>query len=95
MTLPPQGTTISHCLASCNVCVYDGATYNWVEVTPTTTILAGTVVEIINTGDGTTRTSTILDPIPTGYTVPQTDTAGTRITEITYSRDGSVFSTVM
>lgn len=53
-----------------------------------TTIVAATVVAIINTNANTTRYSTIFNKLPSGYELPETNAAGTHTAKVSYTRGG-------
>lgn len=58
-----------------------------------TTIVAATVIEIINTASNTTRTTTVYNELPDGLTVPSTNAAETHIEQIVYTRSGEELTT--
>lgn len=58
-----------------------------------TTLVAATVVEIVNTVSKTTRTTTILNQLPSGNNLAPTNSAGTHTEKVTYTRLGKAVST--
>ena len=61
-----------------------------------TTIIAATVVEVVNTDDDTTSLSTEYNDIPAGYTIPtNTNAQGTQTFPVTYQRFGQNLTTTM
>jgi hypothetical protein len=61
-----------------------------------TTIVAATVVQIVNTDLHTTSLSTEYNEIPSGYTVPtNTNAQGTQTLPVTYARSGQILTTYM
>jgi hypothetical protein len=57
----------------------------WVHEVYTTIIVAGTVRVVYDKRRGTTRTTTVLNTLPPGSTVPDVNAAGTRVTTVTES----------
>jgi len=84
------------CQPDCTYCVEPGYEITWAPLQFSTTIVAATVIEIINTDVHTTRLSTISNDLPSSY-IPPTDTnaQGTRTTQVTYTRTGRVLTTDM
>ncbi|KIW95868.1 uncharacterized protein Z519_02932 [Cladophialophora bantiana CBS 173.52] len=59
-----------------------------------TTIVAATVVQVINTDLDTTKTSTVFNKLPAGYTIPtNTNAKGTQTVEVTYWSTGKMHTT--
>ena len=76
----PTGTA-STCPTSAN-CHYSGpdiSSAEWAPMSITTNITVATLVYIVNNRTNTTRTSTILNTIPEGYTQQPTNSDGTAI----------------
>jgi len=94
-TTPTPSTTATSCQNDCTVCASTPSSLFWTPYSFTETFLAATVVEVINTIDGTTRTSTIFNEVPAGYTQPSTNSAGTHITLLSYTRSGKLMTTEM
>ncbi|KAI9828861.1 MAG: hypothetical protein M1826_005965 [Phylliscum demangeonii] len=55
----------------------------WLSFPINTTITAATVVTVINTRTNATRKSTIYNDLPSGFTLPDVNADGTRVTTIT------------
>jgi len=69
---------------------------NWTPRYFDTTIVAATVVEVINTDVDATRVTTIYNEIPAGYTIPtNTNSLGTQTVQVTYLRTGKTLTTEM
>jgi len=82
---PASATT---CANDCTVCAANPVIYSWTPYTITGTIIAATVVEIVNTADDITRTTTIFNDLPSDYTYPPTNADGTQTRLVTYTRSG-------
>lgn len=84
------------CKAECGVKVPNGRQLRWSAKTFSTTIVAATVVEIVNTDLHTTKVSTIYNELPAGYTVPKnTNSQGTQTVQVIYTRTGKTLTTDM
>ncbi|KAF2470126.1 uncharacterized protein BDR25DRAFT_153922, partial [Lindgomyces ingoldianus] len=81
------------CNASCFVSATPPATIFWYPYTFTETIIAATLVVIVNTVYNTTKTSLRLNEIPSGYVLPDVNAGGTHVTTVTYTRSGKVITT--
>ncbi|EEP79553.1 predicted protein [Uncinocarpus reesii 1704] len=86
---------LDQCTAACKVGVKAVYHYKWYPHMFSSTIVAATVVKIVNTVAGTTRTSTIYNDLPSGYTLPPTNEDGTQVATVTYSQQGSTKTTVL
>jgi hypothetical protein len=91
----PASTTATACSNNCTVCAADPYSYYWTAYTITETLVAATVIEIVNTLAGTTRTTTIFNDLPAGYTLPPTNAEGTHVQTVTYTRSGASLTTVL
>ncbi|KAK3362191.1 hypothetical protein B0T24DRAFT_599072 [Lasiosphaeria ovina] len=60
-----------------------------------TTFTAFTIVTIINTINNTTRLSTVFKEPPENFTMPSTNSDGTRISTVTFERFGTRSTTVL
>jgi len=58
-------------------------TYVWVKQTVTATLTAATIVYVVNNRTNTTRTETIFNSLPDGFTLPPTNVEGTHTAVIT------------
>jgi hypothetical protein len=94
-TTPDTTPLATSCQADCSVCATAPHTFSWAPYTFTDTFVAATVVEVINTREGTTKTSTVFNELPDGYAPPPTNAAGTQTTQITYTRSGRALTTEM
>jgi len=75
------------------VYLQDGYRIDWAPMYLTTTIVAATVIQVINTVAHTTSLTTIHNKIPAGYTIPtETNAQGTRTAQIAYTRFGSTLT---
>lgn len=92
-TTPTPAAT--SCQVDCSVCAEAPSTFTWAQYSFTDTFVAATIVEVINTVDGTTKTSTKFNELPDGYKYPPTNSAGTQTTKITYTRAGQEVITEM
>ncbi|EER27211.1 hypothetical protein CPC735_025470 [Coccidioides posadasii C735 delta SOWgp] len=86
---------LENCTPYCKVEVEPVYTFTWYPMEFSTTVVAATVIEIVNTLVGTTRTSTISNDLPSGYTPPATNDDGTQVTTVTYSQQGTTKTTVL
>jgi hypothetical protein len=59
------------------------------------TFVAFTVVTIYNTAAGTSRISTVYNQPPEGFTMPDTNSDGTRVWTLTYTRFDTPSTTVV
>ncbi|KAH8745644.1 hypothetical protein F5882DRAFT_235195, partial [Hyaloscypha sp. PMI_1271] len=66
--------------------------FGWEQKNFNTTIVAATVVTIVNTNLQTSRLTTIFNALPTGYTLPPTNSDGTVIQRIIYTTLGQVLT---
>ena len=81
------------CPANCSITgVPQGYMAGWSAIETGTTLTAATIIEIINTDLGTTRTTTIYND---NIRLPSTNAQGTRTQLVTYTRDGEVLTTKM
>ncbi len=92
---PTPTPTATSCVNDCSVCASAPYTFYWEPYSFTDTFVAATVVEVINTAAGTTKTSTIFNELPDGYTNPPTNAAGTQTHLLTYTRSGKETTTNM
>ncbi|KAI9766723.1 MAG: hypothetical protein M1840_006367 [Geoglossum simile] len=83
------------CGVACSAWAAEATIYQWDQLTFNTTIVAATVIEIVNTEDSTTKTTTVFNKLPGGYTLPPMNSQGTQVATITYSRTGSILTTVL
>ena len=82
------------CAANCTVTVGNGFVLNWAAQHFTATIVAATVVQVVNTDLHTTRLSTVYNELPAGYTVPtNTNAQGTQTVPVVYVRTGKTLTT--
>jgi hypothetical protein len=82
------------CKADCTVTVYAIEDLRWTPRYFSTTIVAATVVQIVNTDLDTTRTTTVFNELPAGYTAPtNTNAQGTQTVQVTYLRSGTLSTT--
>lgn len=98
--LTRQSTTVAcqvqTCAPNCEVLVYNGGRLHWTAKSFSTTIVAATVVQIINTDLHSTSLSTQYNEIPAGYTVPtNTNAQGTQTVDIIYFRSDQRFTTTL
>ena len=77
----------SGCSNHCGFC-FEGMDYTWQQIEASETVTLATVIEIINTNEDTTRTSTLINEVPEGYTLPPTNADGTQIAVVTYITEG-------
>lgn len=75
------------CLPQCTVSLPDRERVVWesLVVTFTTTITAATVIPVVNNKTNTTTTITKYNVLPSGYTLPDLNSAGTLVTTLTRS----------
>jgi hypothetical protein len=90
-----SATPLAKCSSNCSVTATQPEYWYWTPYTFSTTIVAATVVEIIDTVVQTTRTTTIFNKLPSDYTRPETNAAGTQVQTITFKRSGQVQTTVL
>ena len=83
-----------NCVNNCSFVAY-GARLEWREITANATIALTTILEIVNTDEGTTRTTTIVNEPPPGTVLPQTNEDGTRVDTLTYEKQGQELSTLV
>ncbi|ETN41500.1 uncharacterized protein HMPREF1541_03436 [Cyphellophora europaea CBS 101466] len=80
------------CAASCRLSgLPSGYIAGWAPISVSTTLTHATIIEIINTDLGTTKTSTIYDdevPLPTNI-----NNDGFRTQKVSYTRDGKAMTT--
>ncbi|KAI1977662.1 hypothetical protein LOZ53_003581 [Ophidiomyces ophidiicola] len=86
---------LQRCTPSCSVKVGAQHEYRWFPMPISTTIVAATIVKIVNTVKGTTRTSTIYNSLPSGYTLPPTNSDGKQVSTLTYTQQGLAKTTVL
>ena len=91
----PTDTIATACSNSCSVCAVNPYTYSWTPYSITGSVVAATVIDIVNTLEDTTRTTTIFDVLPSGYSLPPTNADGTHVQSITYTRLGASVTTVL
>ena len=65
----------------------------WPYISFSKTITAATVVVLVNTARNTTVTSTLFNELPSGYTLPPRNAAGTQVQTVYYNRSGTQLST--
>ena len=82
------------CVNNCTFIAY-GVRLEWREITASTTIALATILEIVNTDEGTTRTTTVRNELPPGTALPHTDADGTRVDTLTYTYQGQELSTLV
>lgn len=80
-----QTTTTPTCVANCQVELPIWQRVYWQSLPINTTITAATVTYVVNNRTNSTRTVTNHAVLPSGYTVPKTNAAGTRITTVVRS----------
>ncbi|KAF2005759.1 hypothetical protein P154DRAFT_386293, partial [Amniculicola lignicola CBS 123094] len=76
------------CDTNCSVQAYVPKFHTWVAMNFTTTITAATQFVIVNTVRNTTRTSMVFNDLPSGFTLPPTNDAGTQTTKVTFTISG-------
>ncbi|PMD53223.1 uncharacterized protein K444DRAFT_635575 [Hyaloscypha bicolor E] len=79
--------------SNCSVSATRGEKFGWEQKNFNTTIVAATVVTIVNTNLQTSRLTTIFNALLAGYTLPPTNSDGTVIQRITYTTLGQVLTT--
>ncbi|KAK8244909.1 hypothetical protein HDK77DRAFT_237189 [Phyllosticta capitalensis] len=81
----PTGVTTlaGACDANCSYTVAPAYQYSWTKVQVTATVTYAVAYVIINNRTNTTSTSTSYVALPSGYTLPPTNAAGTHIEEWT------------
>ncbi|KAK0631546.1 hypothetical protein B0T14DRAFT_559335 [Immersiella caudata] len=92
ITTPGPCTASPACTVSGRVLKTIWRPRSYIEEEKTGTVV---VVQIINTVLDTTRYSTIGNQLPSGYQPPPTNSAGTKIATITYSRRDQLFTTTV
>ncbi|KAH9208077.1 hypothetical protein DL95DRAFT_312527, partial [Leptodontidium sp. 2 PMI_412] len=91
---PFVSPTASICsISNCSVSASHGQAFGWEQRMVNTTIVAATVVTIVNTNANTSRVTTLFNSLPDGYTLPPTNSEGTVTQRITYTRFGQTLST--
>ncbi|KIW23719.1 uncharacterized protein PV07_11897 [Cladophialophora immunda] len=94
LSLLPLQAAGQTCAANCTVTVGNGFVLHWAPQDFTTTIVAATVVQIVNTDLHVTRLSTVYNELPAGYTVPtNTNAQGTQTVPVAYVRTGKTLTT--
>lgn len=89
-------TPIATCAHYCRVTVSENImVHTWYPYKFDTTITAATLVKIVNTIDNSTRTSWRMNDLPSGYTLPPRNAAGTQVQTVNYTRFGTKMTTVM
>lgn len=78
------GTTPT-CRASCVPGDFQPWSISWVMAQVATTITAATVVVVVNNRTNVTRTTTEFNTELAGYSLPETNSAGTKVTTLTLS----------
>lgn len=73
------------CSPNCDLPTQAYSYVDWVQASIATTITAATVVLVVNNGTNSTRTSTVYNTELGGYTLPDTNSAGTKVSTITQS----------
>lgn len=70
-----------NCTASCGAYAFEYSWY-WRQNYYSTTITAATLIYVINNRTNTTSTITSYNELPSGYTLPAVNSAGTQITTL-------------
>lgn len=98
----PTPTEQNTASISCGIYGPGADTHLWVPLSKSTSesltaanFTAFTVVTIVNTVVGTSRVTTIYNEPPEGFTMPDTNSDGTRITTVTVTRLGTAVTAVV
>jgi hypothetical protein len=84
---------INGCQANCAASIAS-ADWVWSSASFLSSVVYATVVYITNEDDGSVRTSTIYNELPTGVTPPPTNAAGTQTAHVTIETARGKFTTV-
>jgi hypothetical protein len=85
--------SITGCRPQCEIAV-SALTWNWRSASITSSIVYATVLYITDDVDGTVRTSTLLNELPSGITVPSLNQAGTHVEQATVETAKGRFTTI-
>lgn len=91
----PACTSATACSNSCTVGVANPYYFYWTPYSITGTVVASTVIEIVDTLDDATRTTNVFADLPTDYLLPPTDVGGTYAEVIAYTRSSVGVTTVL
>ncbi|KAF2267580.1 hypothetical protein CC78DRAFT_419641, partial [Lojkania enalia] len=83
------------CGPNCTITAKKPTTWYWYPYSFTESIIAATLIVIVNTIYNTTTTSLKLAELPSGYTLPPTNADGTHVSMVTYPRSGNVETTAV
>lgn len=99
MPAPTAGPTALpnlECVPDCEVHAPRLVSHYWEKISAIENITIATVLYVVNNSTNTTRTTTVSNEIPRGYTLPDTNEAGTRISTLSLSwGPNSTFTTVL
>ncbi|KAF2729381.1 hypothetical protein EJ04DRAFT_390805, partial [Polyplosphaeria fusca] len=83
------------CPKNCSVNAGFPTTYYWQPLYFTETVIAATLVVVVNTKYNITSTSLKLNELPSGYTQPDVNAKGTHVTTIRYPRSSTTEQTIL
>lgn len=83
---------VNGCTPDCEAMVANGH-WVWWPVSITSSMVHATVLYVTNDEDGSVRTTTIFNDLPSGMTPPSTNAAGTHTAQVTMETAKNEFST--